>query len=94
MDALLAAAVDAAAREGAGTVPRIVIVPTAAARQRPELAASHGERAFAAAASRARVTVEIGVAGILTRGDAGGPAHRASRWRPRTSSTCRAAIRT
>ena len=28
--------------------------PTAAARQRPELAASHGERAFAAAASRAR----------------------------------------
>ena len=73
MDALLAAAVEAAAHDGAGTVPRIVIVPTAAARQRPELAASHGERAFAAAATRARVSVEIGVAGILTRGDAADP---------------------
>ena len=73
MDALLAAAVEAAARDGAGTVPRIVIVPTAAARQRPEVAANHGERSFAAAASRARVTIEIGVAGILTRGDAADP---------------------
>jgi hypothetical protein len=73
MDALLAGAIDAADREGTGSVPRIVIVPTAAARQRPELAASHGERAFAAAASRARVTVEISVAGILTRGDAADP---------------------
>ena len=73
MDALLAAAVEAAAREGAGTVPRILIVPTAAARQRPERAASHGERSFAAAAARARVTVEIGVAGILSRGDAADP---------------------
>jgi cyanophycinase len=73
MDALLAAAVEAAGREGPGTVPRIVIVPTAAARQRPEMAASHGERSFAAAASRARVSVEIGVVGILTRGDAADP---------------------
>ena len=73
MDALLAAAVDAADREGAGTVARIVIVPTAAARQRPQAAASHGERAFAAAASRARVSVEIGVVGLLTRGDAADP---------------------
>ena len=73
MDALLAAAVEAAGREGPGTVPRIVIVPTAAARQRPEMAASHGERAFAGAASRARVSVEIGVVGILTRGDAADP---------------------
>ena len=45
-----------------GIVPRIVLVPTAAARQRPQAAASHGERAFAAAAARAGVTVEIGVA--------------------------------
>jgi hypothetical protein len=73
MDALLAAAVEAAAREGAGAVARIVIVPTAAARQRPDVAASHGERAFAAAASRARVSVEVGIAGILTRGDAADP---------------------
>ena len=73
MDALLAAAVEAARHEDAGTVPRIVIVPTAAARQRPEAAAAHGERAFAAAASRARVSVEIGVVGILARGDAADP---------------------
>jgi cyanophycinase-like exopeptidase len=73
MDALVAGAIEAANVEGAGIVPRIVIVPTAAARQRPELAATHGERAFAGAAARAGVTVEIGVAGILTRGDAADP---------------------
>ena len=70
MDALLAAAVDAAAHDGSGVAPRILLVPTAAARQRPQAAAAHGERAFAAAASRARVTVDIGVAGILSRRDA------------------------
>ena len=73
MDALLGAAIDAAGSDGAGVAPRIVLVPTAAARQRPQAAASHGERAFAAAASRAGVTVEIGVAGVLTRGDAADP---------------------
>ena len=73
MDALLGAAIDATGAEGAGVAPRIVLVPTAAARQRPQAAASHGERAFAAAASRAGVTVEIGVAGVLTRGDAADP---------------------
>src|SRR6188508_1490557 len=73
MDALLAAAVAAAAREGQGVVPRIVLVPTAAARQRPQAAASHGERAFAAAAARAGVPVEIGVAGILSQADAADP---------------------
>ena len=73
VDALLAAAVEAAGREGIGTAPRVVIVPTAAARQRPALAASHGERAFAAAAARARASVEIGVVGLLTRGDAADP---------------------
>src|SRR6188472_3726142 len=73
MDALLRAAVEAAGAEDSGVVPRIVLVPTAAARQRPQAAASHGERAFAAAASRAGVTVEIGVAGVLTRGDAADP---------------------
>ena len=73
MDALLAAAVDAAGADGPGIAPRIVLVPTAAARQRPQAAAAHGERAFAAAAGRAGVTVEIGVAGVLTRGDAADP---------------------
>ncbi len=50
MDALLAAAL----ASSGGTRPvRIVVVPTATARHRPELAASHGVRAFEAAAARA-----------------------------------------
>src|SRR5689334_3310481 len=73
MDALLVAAAAAASREGPATAPRIVIVPTAAARQRPQAAAANGERAFAAAAARAGVPVEIAVAGILSRGDAMDP---------------------
>ena len=67
MDALVEAAV-AAAPEGERA--RIVIVPTAVARHRPDLAAAHGERAFASAAGRAGVTVEIVVAAILARTDA------------------------
>src|SRR5436309_1129255 len=43
MDALVAAAAEAA---GDRRPARIAIVPTAAARQRPELAAAHGVRAF------------------------------------------------
>ena len=37
-----------AAREGRGTggAPPVVIVPTAVARHRPDLAVAHGERAF------------------------------------------------
>lgn len=70
MDALLAAALRAAP---AGEPPRIVMVPTAAARHRPDLAAANGERAFLAAAARARIAIEIAVAGILERGDAFDP---------------------
>ena len=67
MDALVVAALDAAKLEGADVVPRIVIVPTAAARQRPETAAAHGERSFAAAADRAGIEIDIGVARVLSR---------------------------
>jgi cyanophycinase len=56
MDALLAAALDAA---GEGRQARIAVVPTAAARHRPELAGGHGVRAFEAAARRARVAVTV-----------------------------------
>lgn len=73
MDVLVRAAVEAAATDGTGTVPRVLVVPTAAARQRPEAAARNGERAFAAAARRASVTVEIGVVGIVSRADAMDP---------------------
>ena len=73
MDALLLAAADAAAQQAAATRPRIAIVPTAAARQRPDAAVATGERAFAAAAERAGLTVEIGAARILSRRDAADP---------------------
>jgi cyanophycinase-like exopeptidase len=73
MDALVRAATEAAATDGPGTTPRIVIVPTAAARQRPDAAARTGEQSFAAAARRAGVTVEIGIAGIVARPDAMDP---------------------
>lgn len=66
MDALVAAAIEHAD----GRPARVVIVPTAAARQRPDLAATTGERAFLAAARRAGATVRIDVARILTRPDA------------------------
>ena len=53
MDALLAAA-----RVPAGDLdPVIAIVPTAAARQRPDVAVEHGERAFRSAAARAGIGV-------------------------------------
>lgn len=70
MDALMQAAIQAAAVDGPGVAPRIVIVPTAAARQRPEAAAANGKRAFTAASRRAGVSADIGVARILTRADA------------------------
>jgi cyanophycinase-like exopeptidase len=66
MDALFSAALAAAA----GGTPRIVVVPTAAARQRPDLAALHGERAFRAAADRAATPVHVEVIRILERADA------------------------
>jgi cyanophycinase-like exopeptidase len=66
MDALLAAAIVAAD----GDTPRILLVPTAVARHRPDRAVAHGERAFAEAGARAGTAVDIGVVGILARNDA------------------------
>jgi cyanophycinase-like exopeptidase len=69
MDALIAAA-----RAAAGPVdPVVAIVPTAAARQRPDLAVEHGERAFRSAAARAAISVRLVTARILTRADAADP---------------------
>lgn len=50
--------------------PVVVLVPTAAARQRPDSAIEHGERAFLAAAARAGTGVRLAAARILTREDA------------------------
>lgn len=70
MDALLDAALSAAGR----VTPRIVIVPTAAARQRPELAVGHGRIAFEAAAVRRGRAVEVSAAMLLGRSSAEQPA--------------------
>ena len=43
----------------------MVLVPTAVARHRPELAAAHGTRAFEAAAARAGRAVEVRVAMVV-----------------------------
>jgi len=72
MDALVAAAVEAAA---GGGVVRIVLVPTAAARQRPAAAVAHGERAFRAAAARARVLVDVEAALVVDAASAADPAN-------------------
>ncbi len=53
--------------------PVVVLVPTAAARQRPDAAVEHGERAFRAAAARAGISVRLASARILTREDAADP---------------------
>ncbi len=69
MDALLAAA-----RATADDLdPVIAIVPTAAARQRPDLAVAQGERAFRSAAARAGIGVRLETARILGRDDAADP---------------------
>ena len=69
MDALLEAAIEAAGAR----VPRVVLVPTAVARHRPDLAVAHGERAFREAAVRAGVEVQVGAARLLERADAENP---------------------
>jgi cyanophycinase-like exopeptidase len=66
MDALVGAAQQAAlVRRGTGAVPRIAVVPTAAARQRPELAGEHGIRAFEAAGQRAGVPLRVEIVPVL-----------------------------
>ncbi len=66
MDALVAAALDAAR----GEMPRVVIVPTAVARHRPELAVDHGHRAFGAAAARSGRTIDVAAVPLLDRANA------------------------
>lgn len=52
---------------------RVVIVPTAAARGRPELAAQHGIEAFGAAADAAGIDVTIEVADVIDAETAADP---------------------
>jgi cyanophycinase len=77
MDALVeagAAACDAR-RDGGTGVGRVsvVLVPTAVARHRPDLAVAHGRSAFEAAGARLRIPLQIDVAPVLDRAAAGDP---------------------
>jgi cyanophycinase len=79
MDALLAAGIEArVARDEPATTPvRVILVPTAVARHRPEMAVAQGRRAFEAAGRRAGVPVAVEAAMLLDRvsaKDGGGPA--------------------
>ena len=57
-----------------GDALRVVIVPTAAARGRPDLAAQHGVDAFGAAADAAGIDVAIEVATVIDADGAADPA--------------------
>lgn len=73
MDALVAAGAAARVTAGDPGPIRVVLVPTAAARHRPDLAAATGRRAFEAAGARAKIAVEVGVAGVLDGRSAADP---------------------
>ena len=73
LDALLAAA-QAAARERGRTGPlSVVVVPTAAARGRPDLAAAHGVDAFRARGTATGIGVDASVARVVDEASAGDP---------------------
>ena len=76
MDALVAAGAAARPRPATRVRSGWCCVPTAAARHRPDLAAAHGRRAFEAAAARAGLAVEVGVAGVLDGRRRRGPRER------------------
>ncbi len=75
MDALVVAGAAARAAAGDAGPLRVVLVPTAAARQRPDLAAAHGRRAFEAAGARAGLAIDVQVAGVLDGPSAADPAN-------------------
>jgi cyanophycinase-like exopeptidase len=62
MDALVAAAVEAS---GGGRPARVVVVPAAVARHRPELAVREATRSFEAAARRAGAALDVDVAMVV-----------------------------
>jgi len=70
MDALVAAALEAAGGRDAvseGNPVRVVLVPAAVARHRPELAARHGRAAFLEAGERAGIATRVDVAWLTDR---------------------------
>ena len=65
LDALLRASAEAAAARGRAAPMRIVVVPTAAARGRPDLAAAHGVEAFRRRAEATGIEVVLDVARVV-----------------------------
>ena len=74
MDALVAAAVGASN----GRVPRVVVVPTAVARHRPQLSADEGVRAFDAAGRRAGAPLAVEAAMVVDEATAAEAAQAAT----------------
>lgn len=60
----------AARRSGSGRSIRIAVVPTAAARGRPDLAAAHGVEAFERVAAASGLDVDAVAVGVVDRGTA------------------------
>ena len=61
-------------RVGGGNPIRVAIVPTAAARNRPDLAAAHGIEAFENVAATEGLDVEVTAVGVVNRATAADPA--------------------
>jgi hypothetical protein len=70
----LAALLDVATGRAGGSRPiRVAVVPTAAARGRPDLAAANGVAAFQRVAEARRLEVEAAAIGVVSRGTAADP---------------------
>jgi cyanophycinase-like exopeptidase len=64
----------ATGRDGTATEPaRIVLVPTAVARHRPDLAVAHGRAAFEAAATRCGLRLQVDAVPVFDRASAADP---------------------
>lgn len=81
MDALVeagAAARDARRGDATNDEPvRVVLVPTAVARHRPDLAVAHGRSAFEVAAARRGIRLRVDAAPVLDRAAAADPGNAA-----------------
>ena len=69
----LAALLDAASGRAGGRPVRVAIVPTAAARGRPDLAAANGVAAFERVAAAGGVAIEAAAVGVVDRETAADP---------------------
>lgn len=69
----LAALLEIAARRAGDRPIRVAVVPTAAARGRPDLAAANGVEAFERVAVASGLDIEVGAVGVVSRASAADP---------------------